>query len=127
MKQFEAKVKESSWEMSAREKIKYKDTANFDSLYDLVIMDGTPVTIDVANWVMVDIHNEKSDTVDYEKLVIIDKNGSAYYTGSESFVRAFMDIYEEMTDAGETDIEIEVISRQSNNYNGKEFLTCVLK
>ena len=69
------------------------------------------------------IHNEKSDNVDYENYVIIDKNGDKYVTGSASFWSSFMDIYNEMQ--GEEEAwSIKAYKLDSKNYKGKKFLTC---
>ena len=82
------------------------------------------IIIDVDKWVVVMVHNEKSDTIDYKKYVIIDKEGQVYVTGSESFWRSFIAIYEVMSDEEEAVYSIKVYRRESKNYKGKDFLTC---
>lgn len=122
MAEYKATVKESSWEMSAREKLRYTDFTDVVQLDEAT--QAGDLIIDVDKWVVVMVHNEKSDTVDYVKYVIIDKEGQVYVTGSESFWRPFTAIYEVMSEEEETVYSIKVYRRESKNYKGKDFLTC---
>lgn len=123
MEGYEVKIAESSKELSARDRISFK---NFDEMIPLdeTINDETPnLMIDVSGYVVVSVHNEKSDNVDYEKYIIVDKTGQRYITGSRPFFSSFMEIWDEMKDENE-DWGIKVYKRESNNYKGKQFLTC---
>lgn len=122
MAEYKATVKESSWEMSAREKLRYTDFTDVVQLDEAT--QAGDLIIDVDKWAVVMVHNEKSDTVDYLKYVIIDKEGQVYVTGSESFWRSFTAIYELMSEEEETVYSIKVYRRESKNYKGKDFLTC---
>lgn len=122
MAEYKATVKEASWEMSAREKLRYTDFTDVIQLDEAT--QAGDIIIDVDKWAVVWVHNEKSDTVDYAKYVIIDKEGQVYVTGSESFWRSFIAIYEVMSDEEETVYSIKVYRRESKNYKGKDFLTC---
>jgi hypothetical protein len=122
MAEYKATVKEASWEMSAREKLRYTDFTDVIQL-DEATQSGDLI-IDVDKWAVINIHNEKSDTVDYVKYVIIDKDDQVYVTGSESFWNSFTQIYEVMSEEGETTYSIKVYRRESKNYKGKDFLTC---
>ena len=122
MAEYKATVKESSWEMSAREKLRYTDFTDVVQLDEAT--QAGDIIIDVDKWAVVMVHNEKSDTVDYVKYVIIDKEGQVYVTGSESFWRSFTAIYEVMSEEEETVYSIKVYRRESKNYKGKDFLTC---
>lgn len=122
MAEYKATVKESSWEMSAREKLRYTDFTDVVQLDEAT--QAGELIIDVDKWAVVMVHNEKSDTVDYVKYVIIDKEGQVYVTGSESFWRSFTAIYEVMSEEEETVYSIKVYRRESKNYKGKDFLTC---
>lgn len=122
MVEYKATVKESSWEMSAREKLRYTDFTDVVQLDEAT--QAGDLIIDVDKWAVVMVHNEKSDTVDYVKYVIIDKEGQVYVTGSESFWRSFTAIYEVMSEEEETVYSIKVYRRESKNYKGKDFLTC---
>lgn len=122
MGEYKATVKEASWEMSAREKLRYTDFTDVVQL-DAATQTGD-IIIDVDKWAVVLVHNEKSDTVDYAKYVIIDKEDQVYVTGSESFWRSFIEIYGVMSEEEETAYSIKVYRRESKNYKGKDFLTC---
>lgn len=119
---YKAMVEDASWPMTAREKLRYTDLTDAIQL-DEATQSGD-VIIDVDKWAVINVHNEKSDTVDYMKYVIIDKDGQVYVTGSESFWKSFVQIYEVMSDEGETTYSIKVYRRESKNYKGKDFLTC---
>lgn len=124
MKDYEVHIKEASKELTAKEKIKLKDLSNSTNLDSLTKNEGN-VIIDVDYYVILDIHNVKSkERPDYQNIVVVDKAGNKFNTGSESFIRSLMDILEELADAGETDCQIEVYRKESNNYKGKEFITC---
>lgn len=118
---FEAKIREASKELTAKERVKFKDTTNAIQLDDAT--KDNPLVIAPDFYVILDIHNERSEDKDYVKYIIVDKSGNKFVTGSESFFSAFKSIIEEMGDAGE-DYEIEVYRLPSKNYKGKEFLTC---
>lgn len=122
MAEYKATVKESSWEMSAREKLRYTDFTDVVQLDEAT--QAGDLIIDVDKWAVVMVHNEKSDTLDYVKYVIIDKEGQVYVTGSESFWRSFTAIYEVMSEEEEAVYSIKVYRRESKNYKGKDFLTC---
>ena len=93
---------------------------------DEAINEETPkLMIDVAGYVVASVHNEKSDNVDYEKFIIIDKDGQRYITGSHPFFSSFKEIWDEMKNENE-DWAITAYKRESNNYKGKEFLTCTI-
>lgn len=125
MRGYKATIKEATRELDAREKIMFKDTTNCVSL-DTATQEE-PVLIDVDLAVVLDVHNEKSDNKDYTKYIIVDKNGTRYITGSESFWNAFSDIYDEMTDAGYTEFTVRAYRLPSKNYQGRDFLTCSLE
>lgn len=119
---YKAMVEDASWTMTAREKLRYTDLTDAIQL-DEATQSGD-VIIDVDKWAVINVHNEKSDTVDYMKYVIIDKDEQVYVTGSESFWKSFVQIYEVMSDEGETTYSIKVYRRESKNYKGKDFMTC---
>lgn len=114
-------IKETSRDLTAKQRIALKDTSNALKLD--TICDENAVIIDPVDYAVLSIHNEKSDNVDYENYVITDKNGDKYVTGSPSFWSAFMDIYSEMK-SEEEEWSIKVYKLDSKNYKGKKFLTC---
>lgn len=125
MEGYKVVVRESSKELTAKERIRIKDTTNAIKLDEVVdYKDGTRLRIDVDYYAVLDVHNENSENKDYCVYVIADKNGTTYVTGSEAFFTSFTDIYDEMSDdeSGE-EWAIEVYKKPSKNYNG-EFITC---
>ena len=95
------------------------------ALDEAVNAETSRLMIDVSGYVVASVHNEKSDNVDYEKYIIIDKDGQRYITGSQPFFSSFKEIWDEMEGENE-DWGITVYKRESNNYKGKEFLTCTI-
>lgn len=119
---YSVEIKEVSRDITARERIKLKDTTNAVKL-DEAVSGETPLVLAPAAYAVLSIHNEKSDNVDYENYVIIDKDGNKYVTGSPSFWSAFREIWDEMQNETE-EYSIEVYKMDSKNYKGKQFLTC---
>ena len=123
MEGYSVKIRETSKELSAKERIAIKDTSNAISLDEVTATEGS-IVIQYDFHVVLDVHNEKSDNKDYTKIVVMDKGGTKYVTGSESFRTALTDIVDEMIDAGEGEnITIEVYRKDSKNYKGKQFIT----
>lgn len=119
---YEVKIKESSKELTAKERILMKDVAEATRL-DEATAGNNRVQIYPTAYVILDVHNEKSDNVDYENYIIIDKDGNKFVTGSEAFWSTFMGIWDEMTGEAE-EWGIEAYRLPSKNYKGKDFLTC---
>lgn len=117
-------IKESSRELSARERIKMKDFSNATQLDAACDVDERVVITPVA-WTLLSVHNEhaKDGNTEYTKFIVIDKNDNKYVTGSATFQRSFMEIWTEMKEVDE-EFEIEVFKLPSKNYKGKSFLTC---
>ena len=118
---YSVEIKESSKQLSAKERIATKDTSNALKLD--IECEEDAVIIAPASFAVLGIHNEKSDNKDYENYVITDKDGTKYVTGSESFWNAFMDIWNEMQEEDE-EWSIKAYKLDSKNYKGKKFLTC---
>ena len=124
MEGYKVSIIESSKELSAKERIKYKDTGNATKLDDVVSPDETLILTPDA-YIILGVHNEKSDNKDYKVYLIIDKSGNKYITGSESFFTSFLDIWDEMAEADD-EYSVEVYKLESKNYKGKYFLTCTI-
>lgn len=120
MENFKATVKMASKELTNREKLFVKDTTNAVKL-DEVLKADEKLVITPSYFAILSIHNDRSDTKDYEQYVIVDGEGNKFYTGSPSFWQAFTDINDEM---GSEEYSVEVYKRESKNYKGKYFLTC---
>ena len=124
MKGYEVNIVSSTKELSPKEKIKLKDLSNSINLDNATQAEGK-VVINYDYHVILEIHNEKSkDRKDYQNVVVVDKDGTKYNTGSESFLTTLEDITGEMLSAGEEDFSIEVYRKDSKNYKGKQFITC---
>lgn len=123
MEGYKAVVARASKELSAKEKIMLKDMSDAIKLDDEVKEQALVIKPDF--YAIINVHNEKSDTKDYTKIVLVDKtSGNKYTTGSMPFITTFEDIVEEMADAGEEDYELKVYAKESKNYKGKYFITC---
>lgn len=123
---YKAKVADSSRELTAKEKIMLKDTSNAFSLDELTQeaqFNNEKLILNIDYYVTIDVHNDKADDKDYQQFILVDKGGKKYYTGSTSFINNFIDIFEELTEAGE-EVTIEIYRKESKNYKGKEFITC---
>lgn len=124
---YKASVKECSKELTVKEKIALKDTSNaigLDLLTQEANFNGEKVIIEVDYYATINIHNEKSDNKDYIYFIVVAKDGTKYVTGSQAFISAFEDIANELAEAGESDMTIEVYRKESKNYKGKDFITC---
>lgn len=125
MEGYAVTIKETSKELTAKQRIAIKDTTNAIKLDDAT-ENAENVLIYPEMWAVLAIHNEKSDDVDYENYVLVDKDGAKYVTGSKSFWTSFMDIYREMENE-EEEWGIKVYRVDSKNYKGKQFITCSIE
>lgn len=121
MEGYSVKIMECSKPLTAKEKVMLKDTTNAISLDEAT--QGSDFIFDPDFYAILGVHNEKSDSKDYTKYLIVDKAGTKIVTGSESFFSSFREIMEEMQDCDEA-FEIKAYRMPSKNYKGKEFLTC---
>ena len=121
MEGYNVTITKASKELSHKDRVRMKDTTNAISMDELT-QDG-PVLIDLDFYAVLNVHNEKSESVDYTVCVLVDKAGTKYRTGSPSFLTALDDIMADMADCDEP-WQLEVSRRPSKNYKGKEFLTC---
>lgn len=126
---YSATIADTSMELTARERIMFKDTQNAVSLLDLAkdakANDAKAIVENIKGYVVLDIHNEKSDDVDYKNYLVVDGNGDKYVTGSQSFFNSFLDIFKEMQNESEPwSIQLNLLP--SKNYKDKEILTCSL-
>ena len=124
MKGYSVKVVDSSRELTKKEQVMFKDLSDAINLSEFIDEHGGSVMIDVDSYVELAIHNEKAkdgQNTDYSNYEIVDKNGTCYYTGSESFWSSFKDIWDEMNEANE-DWGLKVYKKQSKGK--KDFITC---
>lgn len=126
---YTAEIKDSSRELTPKERVMFKDTGNATQLNKLAeeaMMAGSSAIIeDIRDYAITSIHNEASEDVDYDNYILIDGAGNKYYTGSKPFWNSFKSIWDEMHDSGEKwGIQLNLIP--SKNYAGKKVLTCSL-
>lgn len=122
MRGYEVKIKEVSKELTAKEKVGFKNTTGAVKL-DEATKEGS-VTVFPAYYGVLLIHNEKSDDKDYENYVLVDKEtGNKFVTGSKSFWSSFCEIADEMSGSDE-EWGVEIFRSPSKNYQGRDFITC---
>lgn len=120
MEGYKVTVRETSRELSAKERVAIKDTN--DALKIEAGLHITPVA-----YAILDVQNENNKDGDknYTQYVIVDADGKKYVTGSESFFSSFKGIWDEMADETET-WGIVVNAKKSKNFAG-EFFTCSIE
>lgn len=124
MTNYSVKVVESSKELTKKETVMFKDLSDAVNLSEFIDEQHGAVMIDVESWIELAIHNENTkegQDKDYTNYVVVDKNGTRYYTGSESFWSSFKDIWCEMSDSTE-EWSLKVYKKQSKGK--KDFITC---
>ena len=121
MNGYSVSIAETNKELSAKERIRLKDTSDAVKLDEATKEEAVIITPNA--YAILNIHNEKSDNKDYNNYLIEDADGTKYVTGSASFWASFIDIYLEMKDETEP-WQIKAYRLPSKNYKGKEFLTC---
>lgn len=124
MNGYSVSIKESSRELTAKQRVALKDTTSAIKLDEATQVE--PVTINVDMYAVLAIHNEKSENPDYDNYIVVDKNGTKYVTGSASFWSSFMDIFTEMEGEDEA-WTLKVYRVPSKNYKGKDFITCSIE
>ena len=119
------KLVSATRELSAKERVAVKMFIGAEQLDELTQRDENGVLIEIDYVAVVEVYNEKSDNKNYNKYVYVDKDGTMYISGSETLYRTYEEIAEEMEGENEP-WSIKVIRRESTNYKGKDFLTCML-
>lgn len=120
---YEVKVSQSSRELTGKQKIQAKDTADCVRLDKATQENPSGVLIDIDYWVKLDIHNEHSEDKDYSNYVLVDKDGTRYVTGSNTFWTTFANIWSDMFNE-EEEWKLKVFRLPSRNRAGKDFITC---
>ena len=124
MNGYSVSIKETSRNLSAKERIAIKDTTSAIKLDEATQVES--VLISPEMFAVLSIHNDKSDNPDYENYIVVDKDGRKFVTGSTSFWTSFMDIWTEMENEDE-DWSVLVYRHPSKNYKGKDFITCAIQ
>ena len=135
-REYEVTITGSSLEkIRGTERLRYTNFAGMVQLDDIISDDGVKTALDITGYVECHVHNDKSDTQEYDKLVLIAKDGELYLTGSDSFKRGFIEIFEALTgDFVEDGIApqdrvypILAFKAPSKNIKGKTFLWCAVQ
>lgn len=121
---YEAKIVGTSMELSAKERVMYKDVQNCIKI-DKATQES-PLYISVKGYVELEINNDKATPTQYANYIIVDKSGERYVTGSASFWSAFQNIWGEMAEVTEP-WTLKVYRLPSKNRQGKEFITCAVE
>lgn len=123
MANFKTTITRSSVQLTAKQRIQLKDTADAVSLNEAT-KEGAFILTPVV-WAKLHVSLETDATSkEYDQIVIVDADGQKYSTGSDSFIRSFIDICEEMEGEEET-WAVKVFRLPSKNYSG-DFLTCTI-
>lgn len=113
-------------ELTKKEKAMLKDLTDCAVLGTEVETNGCDIIIHPAFYAILSIHNDSLSEPDYDVFVIVDRNGTKYQTGSESFMSSFRDIMADMQDEDPETWAIKATLKPSKNRTGKSFLKAVL-
>lgn len=127
---FKVEIRETSKELSAKERVMLKDVSNCESINELAEQ-AKELEVDVifkpSMWAVLDVHNDESkDSKDYTCYVIITEDGRRLSTSSDAFYNAFYNIVSEMAGVEDEEWAIKVMLTPSSNYKGKNVLTCTI-
>ena len=123
-KEYTSTITYASKELTAIEKVKLKNLQDAIQL-DAAVSDDGSLYVKPELYAMIEVHNERSkNDKDYKKMVIIADDGTKYVTGSDSFMRSFEDIADDM-EGDDTPWAIKIFRRSSKNYSGT-FITCTI-
>lgn len=120
MEGFKTTIIESSREMDPIEAYQMQDTSDGIQLNDIV-QDGE-VIIDFDMYARVHVVNPANkDKKEYDKTIILDKSGTKFITGSDSFTSELVNIVSQL--GGTDGWALKVYTKPSKNYSG-DFITC---
>ena len=126
MNGYSVTIREASRELSRKQQVMVKDVSDAIRLDEATQVE--PVLIDFQLYVVLDIHNERSESKDYSVYLVIDECGQKYVTGSQSFFNSLQQIVEDMSDyQPESEGDkwmLKIYRKPSKNRQGKEFITC---
>ena len=116
-------VETSMKKMNKVELVAFKDVSDCIALEECVNnSENGEYIMTPVDYIKLHVENDKSESKEYDILVIIDDMGVKYKTGSEAFERSFRDIFDELKD--EKGWQLKVFGKDSKNYKGKKFLSC---
>ena len=118
---FKSEIIESSFEMTKREQIKFKDTS---SCFPLNEESNGFVIEDILGCYTLRCENDKAENPSYDVFIIVCNDGRRFMTSSSSFSEKTNEIITDLIGDGER-VDIRLIKKKSKNFAG-EFLTCEL-
>lgn len=120
---YKAVITDSSRVFTAREQLKYTDTAGMIKITDL-LKEQDELVLQIVDYAVVKVENEKAkEDTEYRQYVLIANDDKVYYTGSESFWNSYKQIFDVMKEEDE-DYEIKIYKVASKNRQGQSFITC---
>ena len=120
---YQATITESSRDFTAREKLKYTDTAGMIKLADS-LKEHDELVLQIVDYAVVEVENAKAkEDNEYRQYVLIANDDKVYYTGSESFWNSYKQIFDVMKEEDE-EYEIKIYRVASKNRQGQSFITC---
>ena len=123
-------ILESSRELTVREKLNIKmgeNTSLDEALGNTIESGADTLCVNVNGYAVLKIHLDKPDQTgktERDALAILLEDG-CYITASQTFIERFREIWDTMTEDGNTSpVGIAVRRGESKNYKGKYFITC---
>lgn len=113
-------------ELTKKERAMLKDLTDCTVLGTEAETNGCDIIIHPAFYAVLSIHNDSLSEPDYEVFVIVDRDGTKYQTGSDSFITSFRDIMDDMQGEDPETWAIKATLKSSKNRTGKSFLKAVL-
>lgn len=113
-------------ELTKKERAMLKDLTDCTVLGTEAEANGCDIIIHPAFYAILSIHNDSLSEPDYEVFVIVDRDGTKYQTGSDSFISSFRDIMDDMQGEDPETWAIKATLKPSKNRTGKSFLKAVL-
>lgn len=124
---YKAEVKEVfGKELTKKERTMLKDLTDCTVLGVEAEANACDIIIHPVFYAILSIHNDSLSEPDYEVYVIVDRDGTKYQTGSDSFISSFRDIMDDMQGEDPETWAIKATLKPSKNRTGKSFLKAVL-
>ena len=112
---YKATIEKTSKELTAREKLQAKNVRTARQIDELSKSEDptfTPVW-----YAILKIENDESDNKEYQNIIISSSDKGLLYTGSDSFISSFVEIFDTMAETDE-DYSVKVTRIKSKNFSG---------
>lgn len=128
-KTYRSTIVESLNPLTIKEKINYKDLTACKRV-DLVLKEAGDDTITLyglQQFIIMDVHNESCKNPDYTVYLFEFEGGERYITSSPSAYRSFSDIRDELEEANESILGVDLsFSRRASKTQQNGFIICNL-